>query len=244
MKTLKKIYYDILNFFFPLRCQDCDRYLDSYPVSCLCGVCRDKLFGELQLVCAVCGKPAPRSAEAPYYCGDCRYKSKPDLIFLSAGDYEGLLKKLIHKMKYKKKRFIGEILGEYLLKFTILQDINFGEFDYIIPVPLSSVKMRERGFNQVECLSGKLSNYYDLPIRSKVISRKHHKYSQASLNRSDRLNNLKDVFAVSKKHDLAGKTVILVDDVISTGTTIYFCSERLFEAGVRKVIALTVAFND
>lgn len=243
MKTLKKPYYDILNFFFPLMCQNCDRYLDSYPVSCLCKVCRDKLFGELQLVCVVCGKPAPRSAESPYLCGDCRYKSKPDLIFLSAGDYEGLLKKLIHKMKYRKKRFIGEILGEYLLGFTILQDIDFSKCDYIIPVPLSSVKMRDRGFNQAECLSGKLSNYYDVPICSKVISRKHHKYSQTSLNRSDRLNNLKDVFAVRKKHDLVDKTVILVDDVRSTGSTIYFCSEKLFEAGVKKIIALTVAFN-
>ncbi len=244
MKILKNFCYDVLNFFFPLICQNCGVCLDPYPVSCLCGSCRDELFEGIQLVCAVCGKPAPRNDSAPYFCGDCRYKSKPDLIFLSAGDYEGILKKLIHKMKYGKKQSIGEILSEYLLEFIVSQNIGLDEYDYIIPVPLSSVKMRERGFNQAEFILRKLSDYYRVPVLNKVLLRRHHRYSQASLNRTDRLNNLKNVFRVSGKNTLAGKKVVLVDDVRSTGSTVYFCSEKLFEAGVERIMVLTLALND
>jgi ComF family protein len=191
-----------------------------------------------------CGKPAPDLELPPYLCGDCRYKDRPSLWFLSAGDYEGILKKLIHKMKYERRSYIAELLGDFLIGFLQQQQFDSQYFDCIIPVPLSRVKYRDRGFNQTELIALRLARWADLPVECSVLKRKHHVHAQVELDRSERLNNLRDIFYINKKTDLTGKSVILIDDVRSTGSTIYFCAQTLFEAGAEKILGLTLAFND
>lgn len=239
-------YLNLLNFFFPLRCQQCLCHLPAYPQRHLCDRCHEQLFNEIALVCRICGKPAPRGEYAPYLCGDCRYKSRPSLWFLSAGTYEGMLKSLIHKLKYGQRRYLAELLGSYLCEFLKTQDFDRDRFDFIIPVPLSRVKMRDRGFNQSELVSRPVAEYFDIPIYTDVLRRRHHRHPQATLARKDRLTNLMNVFYTDKHHKrhLQQASVILIDDVRSTGSTMYFCSQQLFAAGVHDILALTVAFNE
>lgn len=165
-------------------------------------------------------------------------------MFLSAGPYSGILKELIHKLKYDRKEFVSSILGRFLLEFIKMQQIDLSCFDYIIPVPLSSARFRERGFNQAELISRELSGYYDLPFDMRSLRRRHHQYPQAVLTRSERLRNLDGVFKLAKNTPLNGRSVILIDDVRSTGSTIYFSAQALFEGGVKNILSLTLALNE
>ena len=244
IRFAQKCYTTILSVFFPLRCQISGDYLPAYPIRHLNTKYYDQLFNSIDAVCTVCGKPAPPHSDTPHLCGDCRHKSEPSIRFISAGHYSGILKKLIHLMKYKHKAFLSDTLGEFLLKFLQFQQIDLSRYNWIIPIPLSPVKIRERGFNQSERISETVSKSFNIPINSCTLFRKNHPFSQTSLNRIERLLNLKDVFYTARNHKLKGKKIILVDDVRSTGSTLYYASECLFHCGVKNILTLTLANND
>ncbi len=243
-KHLRQTCASALHFLFPQRCQYCRCYLPSYPKRFLCEQCHSQLYDHITVVCMVCGKSADSLELPPYLCGDCRYKDRPDLWFLHAGMYEGILKKLIHKMKYERRQYIAHLLTNYLITFLEQQQFDSQEFDCIIPVPLSAVKYRERGFNQTELIGKQVSQWGNIPLKKSILRRKHHAHAQVELSRSERLNNLRDVFNVRRKIDLSGQSIILIDDVRSTGSTLYFCAQALFEAGAEKILCLTLAFNE
>jgi len=242
-KILIPFFYHSVNFLYPLKCQICHKYLDAYPVEYLCEDCEHKLMKMIIKACIICGKEAPNKSESPFICKTCSAKPYPQIIFLSAGPYEGILKELIHQLKYHRKPFIADPLCKFLIEFLCVQKIDFCIYDYIIPVPLSKTRLRERGFNQSELIATKLSRWSNIPLRTDILCRKHHKYPQASLNRAQRLNNLAGVFKLNKKTVISDKSVILIDDVKSTGSTIYFCAEQLFKAGAKKILSITLSNN-
>ncbi|MEW6536329.1 MAG: hypothetical protein AB1454_12020 [Candidatus Auribacterota bacterium] len=243
LSVLRQCKDTLLNFFYPLRCQGCRRYLPASPVEHVCPDCRDILYKSISKVCVVCCKEAPETASVPFTCKTCATRKKPELIFLHAGLYTGLLKDLIKTMKYVPRQFITDTLGEYLCTFIDKQNIDMSLYACILPVPLSRVRMRERGFNQAECIAHYMNRRYTIPVNTSVLKRKNHRHPQASLNRKERLTNVATVFSAKKDPSLEGASVILLDDVRSTGSTLYYCAQTLFSMGVKHVLALTVAFN-
>lgn len=242
-RFLVPLFYNSVNFLYPLRCQFCHKYLEAFPVKYLCSNCHEQLMKHIVKVCVICNKEAPVAEKTPFICKSCLNKPIPNIIFLSAGPYEGILKELIHQLKYNHKHYIAYPLSIFLLDFIALQNIDLKSYDYIVPVPLSKTRLRDRGFNQSELIAKELSKWSKIPIKTNVVFRKYHKHQQVSLNRTERLNNLAGVFKINKKFLLQDKSLILIDDVKSTGSTIYFCSEKLFNAGVKKILSLTLANN-
>lgn len=239
-----RVWLEALNFLFPLRCQSCRAYLDAYPIAHLCTQCETELYQNITPVCSICCKSTDDSAQTPFVCKSCRNKRTPDLIFLHAGLYKDSLKALICMMKYGHKEFLTQTLGEYLLAFITRQQLEMNSYAYIIPVPLSRKRMRERGFNQANKIAQPLSHYTGIPIGADILYRKNHAHNQADLDRTARLTNLSNVFYVKRNSDLKGTSIILIDDVRSTGSTLYFCAEALFAEGVKSIMALTLAFNE
>ena len=136
--------------------------------------------------------------------------------------------------------FLAKLVGEELAAL-VAQDKDYLEADLIMPVPLHRTRLRERGFNQSLLLSQAISGLINIPVHQKVLKRIKYTKPQSKLNAAERQQNVKDAFRVIEPGAVKGKTVIIVDDVLTTGSTIRACAESLVNAQVTKVLALTAA---
>jgi ComF family protein len=133
---------------------------------------------------------------------------------------------------------LGRDIGE-----KIREERLFTKADYLIPVPLHKAKLRERGYNQSELLCKGIAEVTKIPMSSTFLKRKRHTQTQTRLSWEERKQNVSNAFMIETKHEkvLAGTTVIVVDDVITTGSTINECAKILRECGVREVFAASAA---
>ena len=158
-------------------------------------------------------------------------------IALSGWDFGDELRTAIHSLKYEERArigfFLGELLGDQLHKKTIQK------LDYLIPVPLHPVKFRDRGFNQARWIADGLGKAVQKPVRTKLMKRIKHTISQTTLDKKERLNNMKKAFKINQ--DVTDKNIGIVDDVLTTGSTISSMASILKDAGAKTIVALTVA---
>jgi len=158
-------------------------------------------------------------------------------IALSGWDFGDELRTAIHSLKYEERArigfFLGELLGDQLHKKTIQK------LDYLIPVPLHPVKFRDRGFNQARWIADGLGKAVQKPVRTKLMKRIKHTISQTTLDKKERLNNMKKAFKINR--NVTDKNIGIVDDVLTTGSTISSMASILKDAGAKTIVALTVA---
>lgn len=157
----------------------------------------------------------------------------------SFGSYEGALQRLIHLFKYGKVETLARPLGRLLIQAIPLDQ----RFDVIMAMPIHWRKRFERGFNQAELLARPVARRYGMKLCGSL-RRKRYAKSQASLTEAQRTENLKDAFEVRNCASLAGKHVLLIDDVFTTGATLRAAAAALKGAGVARVSALTLARVD
>jgi competence protein ComFC len=155
----------------------------------------------------------------------------------SVASYEGALRKAIHCFKYKYMRGLAEVLGSLLVTFW---RANALPVDAIVPVPLHRRRVRERGYNQSALLALVLGREVHLPVLTDVLRRDRYTLSQVRLGWQERRKNVAGAFSCVDLR-LAGKDVLLVDDVCTTGSTLEACSIALQSGGARSVRALTLA---
>ncbi len=155
---------------------------------------------------------------------------------------ESIIQILIHELKYQNKRSIGVFLGE-ITGQLIKNDPDFSTADVLVPVPLHKIRLRERGYNQSELIAKGVSNVTGIKVIGDLLVRARNTETQTKLNFEERKENVKDAFFVNRKYKnfVVDKKVIIVDDVITTGSTINECAKALAQAGVSKVFALSVA---
>ncbi len=147
---------------------------------------------------------------------------------------------LIHNLKYKSQINIGIELGKMLSqKFEL--EINRFNIDILIPVPLHLIKKFSRGYNQTEFIAKGISGFTKIPTNPNVLKRNKYTRSQTKFSKEERKLNIQEAFKLCTNADIVDKRIALVDDVITTGSTISECSEILFEAGAKKVYAMSIA---
>jgi ComF family protein len=157
----------------------------------------------------------------------------------SFGSFEGALQKLIHLLKYGKVESLAVPLSRLLLR-ALPRAQNF---DLVMAVPMHWRKQWERGFNQAELLAVPVARRFGLKLSSNL-RRTRYTESQAGLNEHQRSANLKGSFAVRRPEQVAGKRVLLIDDVFTTGATLRAAAQALKNAGVAAVSVLTLARVD
>jgi ComF family protein len=175
-------------------------------------------------------------------CHGCREFEPEFDRAVSFGEYAGALRGLIHLLKYDGVLPASPVLGRFLAE-TISQ-LERGEDTkpLLVPVPLHSSKRGERGFNQAELIvRSAVKCLADQPDVATVLKRQRATHSQVGLTREERIKNMHGAFRVSDPERVKGRTVIVVDDVMTTGTTVSECARVLKEAGAEKVWAATVA---
>jgi ComF family protein len=222
-KSLATFWELLLNFFFPLQCVICGRLLPADDRYRVCGDCWSRII----------------------------YLNRPIDIRLSlegiwsVGVYDGVLKELIHQFKYKEKKYLANPLGKLLVDF-VGKYLREERFDYIVPIPLNKTRQKKRGYNQAELLARVLGEAVDKPILTHLVKRRKKTKPQFGLNRDERFENLSGAFEISEsgKEDvaaIAGKTILLLDDLATTGATLDECAKALKKAGVNEVYGLVLA---
>jgi ComF family protein len=142
--------------------------------------------------------------------------------------------------KYNARINLAKPLSQLMINFTN-NYLKPGKFDIILPVPLHRNRLRERGFNQSELLAKNLARSTNMPIEPKALRRIKPTIAQAGLSRAKRFANLKAAFRVDKSSAVAGKKLLLIDDVFTTGSTLGECAKALLKAKAESVDALVLA---
>jgi len=212
----------------------------------LCSGCASIVAGYRQEQhCARCGRFAGRDAVLNYdgqsrLCFDCRKHDWPFRLVRAGGPYEGILKDAIHRFKYAGRRGLAAQLGQLMLAAADREPI-YRTAGLIVPIPLSREKLHRRGFNQAGLLARELGCALNLPVAGGCLVKVIDTPPQAYLNRAARIENLRGAFRVVKPEVIAGQVVLLVDDVLTTGSTMAEAASTLREAGASEIFGLTVA---
>lgn len=154
--------------------------------------------------------------------------------------FKGIIKDLIHSFKYSGKEYLNKTFGNMLVNYIQKYD-DLLNVDMLVPVPLHWYKKFKRGYNQSELLANEVALYYRKPLVTREICRKKYTKPQAKLKRKDRLINVNDAFGLKQPGIFKGKTILVIDDVSTTGETINQCAKLLKSAGADKVFGLTLA---
>lgn len=171
------------------------------------------------------------------YCSGCKNKSSLTGIIVAA-KYDGPVRELIHHLKYSKMQSISELLGAMICQK--LSRIKLTGQLLLVPVPLHPKRQLSRGFNQSELLAKVIHKKLKIPF-ALALKRRKNTPQQMKLKRSLRLKNLEDAFQCSRPNEIIGKTVLLVDDVSTTGSTLNECAQVLRSAGAKQVFGVVVA---
>ena len=213
----------------------------------LCYGCGNHLMRNENLICTECYVVIPRTGYhtekdnpvAQLFWGRCLIEKAAAFSFYNRG---GRIRTLIHNLKYKGIKEIGNELGK-IYGLSLKSSGFTDDIDIIIPVPLHPSKKRIRGFNQSEIISNGISGATGLPVNIKSFLRVTVSGTQTRRSRYERWINVEGIFSVSDPEELRGKHILLVDDVITTGSTIESCTNELLRIeGVRvSVVALAYA---
>lgn len=212
-----------------------------------CLVCKIKLQPDEALICPDCEssiKPATTERiKAEYDRKFTRVNLIEDFASAFVFEKEGALQTLIHELKYERKFRIGIFLGK-LSSSKFLEKVKKWESDLIIPVPLHSRKLAERGYNQSYFISKGMSQNLKVKSRNKTLKRTRFTQTQTNLTLLERKKNVEGAFSIRRRFNPENKNIILVDDVITTGATISECARVLKENGADKIYAASVAIAD
>jgi len=183
-----------------------------------------------------CARREDSPAEFAHLTGETRF----DFV-LTAWDYSAGLEKLIHHVKYERGLHLGEYLGSRMAEIVYHLRQAVDPESFLSPVPLHRIRQRERGYNQSEVICRGISRVWGMPVLGDVLSRTKNTRSQTRMSAEQRQDNVRGVFRVIRPEAVSGKSIFLVDDVITTGATMNGCAGALKEAGAGTVIGLALA---
>ncbi len=239
-----------LDLIYPRRCEGCEAALAFGRTEAsrwLCDECLAALPRIQPPFCSNCGEPYDGAMSDSFRCGNCADTKHHFDFAIAAYMAEDTMRHLIHRFKYQHQLHLRGLLASLLartLEDPRLCQINRSAW-VLVPVPLYHARQREREYNQAWELCRHLSQTSGI-MAVEALSRVRPTTAQASLSRKQRLENLKGVFQMKrpwfKPQPLTGKSVLLVDDVLTTGSTASECAQVLRrKAGVEKVVVITVA---
>jgi ComF family protein len=231
----------ILDFILPTSCSFCNDPVADSEFPFFCTTCWSDFTLVQGPACPHCGKPfdSPEalSSSPDHVCLSCR--RLPPLFdqALSVGYFEGPLREAVHQFKYRPCRSLGRPLGEWMA--TNVRPVS--NIDIIIPVPLHAKRLRQRGFNQALLLAHGMAKMHHIPCSCDNLYRLRATRPQVELTGAERILNVAGAFALCKPGDVEDRSVVLVDDVFTTGATMNECALVLKQAGAARVTACTLA---
>lgn len=222
---------NLLNLFFPKSCAGCESFLLSYE----------------KVICTQCRHEIPLTNHHQIEDNEIfqKFYGRIPLEFGAALFYfhkKGIVQEMIHKLKYKGQEEIGEIIGNWYGE--ILKDSEqLKDIDYIIPVPLHKKRLHQRGYNQVEKFGKALSFTLEIPYEDTLLFRKRYTKTQTKKDLLGRADMISTVFDVNHSKNYEGKHFVLVDDVMTTGSTLEACSRALLKIPNARISVVCMAMS-
>lgn len=221
----------ILDLIFPKFCVGCQK-----EGAWVCSECAQKVLIVGTQVCPVCG----RISKYGKYC--LRHQRPHGLSGIICACYfdEGPIKEAIHNFKYNHILELGNFLGEIMVK-AVKENLDIGKNLLITAVPLHPLRRAQRGYNQAEILAETVADRLGLSKNFQILKKIRWTKPQVKVSGKKRTKNLKNCYKIFNKNVVRGKTIVLVDDVTTTGTTLNECAKVLRKAGAKRVWGLVIA---
>jgi len=228
----------LVSLFYPPFCAMCSRAVD--PGESLCAVCAATASRIMPPFCAKCSRPFAGAITGTFTCANCEDRALHFDAAVSAYRSRGVVRKVMHDFKYGRQIHLRHLLGRWLGDALDDPRLAGRRFDCIVPVPLHSARKRERGFNQAELLALALHRLTDLPLQN-ALQRTRYTTTQTQFDRSERMENLRGAFRLRRGSNVQDLRMLLVDDVLTTGSTLSECAKVLKKTGAISVHAATAA---
>ncbi len=241
LHALHRLGRGVVDVFYPPRCVLCGASLDEGEDS-VCAQCTHNLPLIYSPHCPRCCRPILTRGGPEHLCSECATRVQPAVLrIVAAGMFRDDIRELIHLYKYSYHSYLAVFLAQRILhQARRLNAIN--DIDLIVPVPLHWRRLRNRGFNQAREIGKILSDKTGIPlIPSRHFSRIRHTTPQVTLSAAGRKENIRGAFAVRDKNTIKGKSIALVDDVITTGSTTDECARTLRKAGADEISVFVIA---
>lgn len=237
--ALKSFFAALLDFAFPPLCHVCGKYFPDADRLHICPSCMELLPAPSSPLCKVCGVPFVGAGD-DHTCSSCLKQPPAFDAARAAIVYDGPGRDLIHSFKYDFRTHLRRPLA-FLLVRNLSDFVADRRPDLIVPVPLHIKRLRSRGFNQAVLLGELLAREWHIPLQRRAIRRIRWTEPQISLTAEQRRTNVRGAFSVPDDGIVSGKRVLLLDDVITTGSTAEECSRVLKRAKASQVLVITVA---
>ena len=224
---------------YPPHCAVCGEAVGPLAAG-LCRRCRrarQRLGGSR---CSVCGQPYSGAITADFRCLNCGDRDLSFDFATAAYRSRGVVRDLIHQFKYNRRTHLRPLLARMLVEGFRDPRLHGKMPSALVPVPLHPTRQREREFNQAEVLARLAGSRLGLPVDD-CLQRTRYTLTQTHFHRDERFENLEGAFALRAGADVAGRDLVLVDDVLTTGSTADACARVLREAGASSVVVITVA---
>ncbi|MBI4394737.1 MAG: ComF family protein [Candidatus Omnitrophica bacterium] len=232
----------LLRILYPAACALC-RIPLVLEETYLCRTCILKIEPLKDPKCIKCAHPLPPYGTYKSLCSACR-SARPyyDRGFALV-PYEEPVKSIFHQIKFGKKLWLLKIFTKILHRFS--KSIDLKNYELIVPVPLDRSRRRERGFNQAYVIAQMLKRSAQTSsIQISELLRKRRTLPQSQLRREERLSHLKGAFSLRKREGANGRQILLVDDIVTTGSTINECAKTLKENGAERVDFFAIARSE
>ena len=242
MFTMPAIMESIISIIYPPVCAGCNKPNHSNEKNIyICNECYYNIKRHVPPFCQKCGRGLMQTKDI--YSGACSICQNRQYYFNQAWSicsYEGIIKELIHKFKYNQKvqykAIFEDLFNEFIETFNVLSEI-----DLIIPIPLHPARLREREYNQSQVLASIVSKIINKPSDCKILFRRKNTKSQINLNEEKRFKNIADCFAIKNSKEILNKSILLIDDVFTTGITLSEAAKVISKGHPKKISILTLA---
>ncbi len=215
----------------------------------ICYGCGEHLLRNEKLICTKCYVSIPRTdfhlqednPVSRLFWGRCRIEKAAAFSYYTKGSR---VRKIIHAIKYDGVKELGEEMGK-IYGEALMENGFFNDIDVLVPVPLHPVRQRKRGFNQSELICNGISEVAAIPVNTSVLKRVSFSGTQTKRSRYDRWLNVEGIFRINDTESLCfiGKHILLVDDVITTGSTIESCVEELSKIDDIRVSVIALGYT-
>jgi len=236
----------LVDWLYPPRCRACAGRIHGRDSAYFCAACWKAIRLVGHPLCNVCGRPFPDASGADHTCGVCLERTPRFAAARAWACYpreeqqSDPLRQVIQKYKYGRKVSLGKPLGRLLAR-GCAEFLGACGVDLIIPVPLHPKRLRWRGFNQSLLLARQVSRSYGVPVDPFVLRRQRETAPQTELAEAERRRNVRGAFALHPEKSIKAQTILLVDDVYTSGATVGECSAVLKRGGAKDVYVLTLA---
>ena len=230
LQTIRTLILDFINIF--------------YPDYCL--FCHNTLYGHEKYLCLKCSYELPKTDFANHKENPISQLFWGKLVLENATSVyrfskNGRIQKVVHAFKYKGKKEVALEFGKHI-GICLAESPHFTDIDIIIPIPLHYKKERKRGYNQSEWLAKGVSDIMKIKVDTRSIVRTVETQTQTKKSKSERWDNVRSVFSVQDAKSLEGKHILLIDDVITTGSTIEACAAALLDVPATRVSVASLAY--